>query len=101
MTFRTSLLTICVGMIAFGGAMLPAKAEDGRNAAAAAGAIAGFAAGAAASQGGYYGARRGPEYRGRVYGYDEGWRRRRWDRDDEGDGWRRRRSWCYYHPDRC
>jgi hypothetical protein len=102
MQIRTSILGACVGMLALGAANLPARAEGGRNAAAAVGAATGLAAGAAIAQGGgyygggYYGPRRG--YYRHAY-EDEGWRRGRWDADE--DDWHRHRGWCYRHPGAC
>jgi hypothetical protein len=55
MNIRAVLLSACISGFALGAASLPAKAEDGRNGAAAVGAIAGFAAGAAMGQGEGYG----------------------------------------------
>jgi hypothetical protein len=107
MNIRTVLLSAGIGIFALGAASLPTKAEDGRNGAAAIGAIAGFAAGAAAPQEGYYGRRQayygGPRrayYGGPRYRDGGDWRRRGGGDGDE-DSWRARRGWCSYHPDRC
>lgn len=94
MNIRAVLLSACISGFALGAASLPAKAEDGRNGAAAVGAIAGFAAGAAMGQGEGYGPRRA--YYGGAGYRDDGDRRR-----GDGDGWRRRRAWCAYHSGRC
>jgi hypothetical protein len=105
MNIRTALLSAVIGISALGAISLPARAEDGRNGAAAIGAIAGIAAGAAASQEGYGSRRAYARYRGegdwRRRGDGEGDWRRRGDGDDEGGGWRHQRRWCAYHPGRC
>jgi len=103
MNLRTAFLSAGLCLVTLGATSLPAGAEDGRNAAAAFGAIAGFGAGEAVPQGGYYGPRRayGGGYRrgdGDDYRRDEG-DRRRWA--GEGEDGRRRRAWCAYHPGRC
>jgi hypothetical protein len=53
---RTTLVSAALAVFAAGASFTPAQAEDGRNAAAIAGAIGGFAAGAAVGGGGprYY-----------------------------------------------
>ena len=48
---RTTVVSAAVALFAAGASVAPAQAEDGRNAAAIAGAIGGFAAGAAVGSG--------------------------------------------------